>query len=147
VDQETFLFHDTVRANLLFACPDTTEEEIWLALKMAAADEFVSRLPKGIDTVAGDRGMQLSGGERQRLALARSLIRKPSLLILDEATSSLDIENERRILKTLEGLRGQVTILIISHRLSAVQGADAIYELQDGKVVEREDLSDKRGAK
>ena len=146
VDQETFLFHDTVRANLLFACPDATEEEIWLALKMAAADEFVSPLPKGIDTVAGDRGIQLSGGERQRLALARALIRKPSLLILDEATSSLDIENERRILKTLEGLRGQVTILIISHRLSAVQGADAIYELQDGKVVEREDLSDKRGA-
>ena len=102
-----------------------------------SGDEFVSPLPKGIDTVAGDRGIQLSGGERQRLALARALIRKPSLLILDEATGSLDIENERRILKTLEGLRGQVTILIISHRLSAVQGADAIYELQDGKVVER----------
>lgn len=137
-NQDTFLFHDTVRANLLFARPDATEEEIWQALKLAAADEFVSRLPEGIDTIVGDRGMQLSGGERQRLALARALIRKPSLLILDEATSSLDLENERRILKTLEGLRGRVTILIISHRLSAVQGADTIYELQNGKVVEAE---------
>jgi len=137
-NQDTFLFHDTVRANLLFARPDAAEEDIRQALKAAAADEFVSRLPKGIDTIVGDRGMQLSGGERQRLALARALIRKPSLLVLDEATSSLDLANERHVLKTLDRLRGRVTILIISHRLSAVQGADAVYVLQDGKAVEAE---------
>jgi len=138
VSQDNFLFHDTIRANLLFACPDATEEEMHRALKLAAADEFVSKLPQGIDTVVGERGMRLSAGERQRLALARALIRKPTLLILDEATNALDAENEAKILKALQELRGKITILIISHRASTVRSADRIYILDRGRVVEAE---------
>lgn len=136
VAQETFLFHDTVRANLLWARPDATDEAVRGALRLAAAEEFVARLPKGLDTVVGDRGVLLSGGERQRLALARALLRHPSLLILDEATSALDSENERTILQALGELRGRVAILVISHRPSMVREADRIYVLEAGRVVE-----------
>jgi ATP-binding cassette subfamily C protein len=136
VAQDPFLFHDTLRANLLWAHPDATEKEIWGALKLAAAAGFVSELPKGLDTVVGDRGVRLSGGERQRLALARALLRKPSLLILDEATSNLDSENEKHILRAIAALHGSTTILIISHRLSTVRGADVIYVLDKGGLVE-----------
>lgn len=138
VEQETFLFHDTVRANLLWANPAATEEDMHEALGMAAAEEFVLRLPKGPDTVVGDRGVRLSGGERQRLALARALLRKPTLLILDEATSDLDSENEQRIQHAIEKLHGSMTILVISHRLSTVRGSDIIYVLEEGKLVESE---------
>jgi ATP-binding cassette subfamily C protein len=138
VTQDTFLFHETIRANLIWARPEATEEEIWQALKLAAADEFVRGLAEGLDTVVGDRGARLSGGERQRLALARALLRKPSLLILDEATSNLDPENEQRILRAVDRLHGSMTIVIISHRLSVVQGADFIYVLEDGRLVESE---------
>ncbi len=136
VPQDTFLFHDTVRANLLWAHPDAREEELWESLRLAAAEAFVSRLPQGLDTVLGDRGVRLSGGERQRLALARALLRKPSLLILDEATSALDSENERRIQRAIEELHGDITILVITHRLSTIRGADVIYVLENGRLVE-----------
>lgn len=136
VAQDTFLFNDTVRANLLFACPEATDEEINRALKSAAAEEFVSKLPEGLETVLGDRGVRLSGGERQRLALARALLRRPPLLILDEATSALDSENERRVQRAIEELHGQMTILIITHRLTAIRGADVIHVLEKGKLVE-----------
>ena len=136
VPQETFLFHDTVRANLLWARPDASDADLEQALEHAAASGFVSRLPAGIDTVVGDRGILLSGGERQRLALARALLRKPALLVLDEATSSLDSENERRIQRAVEGLHGRMTILIITHRLSTIQRADVVHALDQGRVVE-----------
>ena len=136
VAQETFLFNDTVRANLLWARPDADEEQIWLALSLAAAEEFVSALPEGLETTLGDRGVRLSGGERQRLALARALLREPSLLILDEATSALDSENEKRIRKAIDELHGSVTILIITHRLSTIRGADIVYVLDGGRLVE-----------
>lgn len=136
VAQDTFLFHDTIRANLAWAQPGATDREIRDALGFAAADEFVSRLPQGLETVIGDRGVLLSHGERQRLALARALLRRPALLILDEATNSLDSENENRILETLEALRGTVTIFVIAHRLSTVRTADLIYVIEDGKVIE-----------
>jgi ATP-binding cassette subfamily C protein len=136
VAQETFLFNDTVRANLLWAHPEADEEQIWQALELAAAGEFVSELPEGLETVLGDRGVRLSGGERQRLALARALLREPSLLILDEATSALDSENERRIQKAIEGLHGRMTILVITHRLSTIRRADVIYVLERGRLVE-----------
>jgi len=136
VAQDTFLFNDTVCANLLWTCPEANDEEIKRALKSAAAEEFVSKLPKGLETVLGDRGVRLSGGERQRLALARALLRKPSLLILDEATSALDSENERRVQGAIEQLHGQMTILTITHRLTAIRGADVIHVLEKGKLVE-----------
>ncbi len=136
VAQDTFLFNDTVRANLLWARPEAGEEEVWQALELAAANGFVSELPEGLETVLGDRGVRLSGGERQRLALARALLREPSLLILDEATSALDAENERRIQGAIERLHGQMTILIITHRLFTIRGADVIYVLEQGRMVE-----------
>ena len=136
VPQDTFLFNDTVKANLLWAKPDAKEEEINQSLRFAAAEEFALGLPKGTDTILGDRGVLVSGGERQRIALARALLRKPSLLILDEATSSLDSENEKRIQNAIERLHGQMTILVISHRLSTIRGADIIHVIEDGRLVE-----------
>jgi ATP-binding cassette, subfamily C, bacterial len=140
VPQDTFLFHDTVRENLLWARPDAGDGEIRQALRLAAAEDFVSRLPEGMNTVLGDRGVRLSGGERQRLALARALLRKPSLLILDEATSNLDSENERRIQEAIEELHGSMTILIITHRLFTTRSADDIYVLEEGRLVESGDI-------
>lgn len=136
VAQETFLFNDTVRANLLWARPEAGEEKLWWALKLAAADRFVSELSEGLETVLGDRGVRLSGGERQRIALARALLREPSLLILDEATSALDSENERRIQGAVEDLHGHMTILVITHRLSTIRRADIIHVLEGGRLVE-----------
>lgn len=136
VAQDTFLFNDTVLNNLLWACPEASDEDLKEALRSAAADGFVSKLPDGMQTVLGDRGVRLSGGERQRLALARALLRRPSLLILDEATSALDSENERRIQKAIEELHGRVTILAITHRLSTIRGADVIHVLEQGSLVE-----------
>ncbi|MBA3474628.1 MAG: ABC transporter ATP-binding protein [Rubrobacter sp.] len=141
VTQDAFLFHDTVRANLLWACPEASDEEIREALRLAAAEDFVSRLSEGMETVLGDRGVRLSGGERQRLALARALLRKPSLLILDEATSNLDSENERRIQGAIEKLHGSMTILIITHRLFTIRSADVIHVLERGRLVESGDSS------
>src|ERR671938_417882 len=111
------------------------------ALRLAAAEEFVYRLPEGMETVLGDRGVRLSGGERQRLALARALLRQPSLLILDEATSNLDSENERRIQEAIEKLHGKMTIQIITHRLFTVLGADVIHVLERGRLIESGDKS------
>lgn len=136
VPQETFLFHDTVRANLLWAHPTATEGELHAALQAAAADAFVGRLPHGLDTIVGDRGQRLSGGERQRLALALALLRQPALLVLDEATSSLDPQNERLVQDAIERLHGETTILLIAHRLSTVRAADRIVVLAGGRIVE-----------
>lgn len=136
VTQEVFLFHDTVRANLRWACPGASDDDLYRALRSAGAAELVSRLPRGLDTVLGDRGARLSWGERQRLALARALLRKPSLLILDEATSNLDPENEQWILRSVEELQGAMAILIISHRSPMVRGADVIHVLEGGRLVE-----------
>jgi len=133
VTQDTFLFHDTVRANLQVVRPDASDEAIRGALDVAAAD-FVRRLPEGLGTVLGDRGVRLSGGERQRLALARALLREPALLVLDEATSALDGESEGRIQEALRRLRGRVTLLVIAHRLSTVRHADVIHVLEDGRL-------------
>ncbi|MHC1727795.1 MAG: ABC transporter ATP-binding protein [Syntrophobacteraceae bacterium] len=136
VPQETFLFHDTIRRNLSLVRPEATEEELWEALRLAAADTFVSALPEGLDTVVGDRGIRLSGGERQRIALARALLRKPTVLILDEATSSLDMENEQRVLEAIEGLHGELTMVVIAHRLSTIRKADNIVVMEKGRIVE-----------
>ena len=136
VAQDTFLFHDSIRANLLWACPDVSDEEIWQALRRAAAEGFVSELQDDLETIVGDRGVRLSAGERQRVALARALLRKPSMLILDEATSSLDSKNERRIQNAINELHGNMTIVIITHRLSTIRESDIIYVIDKGTVME-----------
>ena len=135
VSQDVFLFHDTIRANLLLALPEAGEAELWEALEAASAG-FVRQLPEGLDTVVGDRGMRLSGGERQRLVLARALLRKPQLLVLDEATSSLDADNEERVKEAIDRLSGRVTILVIAHRLASIRSAHAIHVLEEGRIVE-----------
>ncbi|MGI8554705.1 MAG: ATP-binding cassette domain-containing protein, partial [Dehalococcoidia bacterium] len=126
----------TVRANLLWAHPAAGDADIASALQLAAADRVVAALPQGLETVLGDRGVRLSGGERQRLALARALLRRPSLLILDEATSNLDFEHERSIQRAIEKLQGQMTILVITHRLSTTERIDLIHVLDGGRVIE-----------
>jgi ATP-binding cassette subfamily C protein len=136
VPQEPFLFHDTVRANLQWAKADATDAELRAALRTAAAEDFVQRLPQGLDTIVGDRGVRLSGGERQRLTLARALLRHPTLLLLDEATSALDSENERLVQSAIDRLHGELTIVVIAHRLSTVQNADQVVVLDRGRVVE-----------
>jgi ATP-binding cassette subfamily C protein len=136
VAQETFLFNETIRFNLKLASPDASEDDLKEALKMAAAYGFVSKLPEGMGTVIGDRGVRLSGGERQRLALARALLRKPLLLIMDEATSNLDSENEKKILEAIDDLRGEITILMIAHRISTIKNADQIHLVNQGKIQE-----------
>ncbi|WP_177302928.1 ABC transporter ATP-binding protein [Methylobacterium sp. 174MFSha1.1] len=133
VDQEPFLFHDTIRANLLLARPGATEEEIHHALDEAAA-EFVRQLPQGLDTVVGERGGRLSGGQRQRLMLARAFLRRPDLLVLDEATAALDRDSEGRVVASLRRLSRQTTILAIAHRSALFAAADRILHLEDGTV-------------
>lgn len=129
--QESFLMHEGIRANFKWAAPNVTDEQIWKALEDAEAKEFVSLLPEGIDAIVGDKGTKLSGGQRQRIALARALVRKPKLLILDEATNALDEENESKIFDTIFKLK-ETTVLIITHRKSLLEKADFAHTLEKG---------------
>jgi len=137
VPQEIVLLHDSVAANLALADPAADRPALWAALEQAGAAAFVRRLPDGLDTIIGDRGNRLSGGERQRIALARALLARPVLLILDEATSALDWENQRLIARSIERLRGVVTIVTIAHRPSMIAVADQVIVLDRGRVVEQ----------
>jgi ATP-binding cassette, subfamily C, bacterial len=135
VPQESLLFHETLQENMRWAWAESTEQDIWNALRLASAEDFVKALPEGLNTMVGDRGVRLSGGQRQRIALARALLRKPTLLLLDEATSNLDNENEQRIIQALQGLRGTMTVVFISHRESAVACADRVVTIEGGKAL------------
>jgi ATP-binding cassette subfamily B protein len=137
VTQETFLFHASVRENLLYACPEASEEEMIAAAKAAAIHDRIMELDDGYDTVVGERGYRLSGGEKQRIAIARVILKDPRILILDEATSSLDTNSERLIQAALEPLMKNRTTLAIAHRLSTILAADLILVLDKGQVVER----------
>ncbi|WP_336788236.1 ABC transporter ATP-binding protein [Paenibacillus sp. MMO-177] len=137
VSQDPFLFHGSLRENLQLVVPSATEAEMWEALRFSASDEFVRKLPQGLDTVIGDRGVRLSGGERQRIVLARAILRKPSILVLDEATSALDGENEVQIKEALDMLHGTMTIIVIAHRLSTIRHADQVIVLEQGTVVQQ----------
>jgi ATP-binding cassette subfamily C protein len=137
VTQDGHLFHDTIGANLRFARPDATDAELWDALTKARLAPVIAALPDGLDTVVGERGYRLSGGERQRLTIARVLLSQPRIVILDEATSSLDSTSEAAVQAALaEALRGR-TALVIAHRLSTIQAADEILVVSDGRIVER----------
>jgi ATP-binding cassette, subfamily B, bacterial MsbA len=136
VPQEPALFSGTVRENVAYANPGATEQEVVAAARAAHAIEFIERLPNGLDTRVGERGVKLSGGQRQRLAIARVFLKDPAVVVLDEATSSLDSESERLIEEAMvELLRGRST-LIIAHRLSTVRRADRVVVLDQGRVVE-----------
>ncbi|MFF9978307.1 ABC transporter ATP-binding protein [Streptomyces erythrochromogenes] len=137
VTQDGHLFHESVRANLLLARPDATEEEVWEALRRSRLDGLVASLPDGLDTVVGERGYRLSGGERQRLTIARLLLARQRVVVLDEATAHLDSTSEAAVQEALgEALAGR-TALVIAHRLSTVQAADLILVVEDGRIVER----------
>ena len=147
--QETHLLHDTIRANLLLAAPEATEGELWAALDAARIAEHIRGLPRGLDTVVGARGHRFSGGEKQRLAIARTLLRNPRVLILDEATSALDNRTEREVQAAIERLMAGRTTLTIAHRLSTVRDAERIAVLEQGAVVElghHDELLAKEGA-
>jgi len=150
VPQDAFFFHASLRANLVWAKPNASDGDLWRALSLAAVDDLVRGLPAGLDTVIGDRGVRLSGGERQRLALARALLREPRVLILDEATSALDSENDVRIQSAVDSLRHDQTVVVITHRLSAIRDADVIHVLDEGRLVETgswDDLTRRRGSR
>ncbi len=134
VTQDAHMFHDTIRGNLLYAKPGASEQEIWEALAAAQIRPLVAALPNGLDTVVGDRGYRLSGGERQRLAIARLLLKAPSIVVLDEATAHLDSESEVAVQRALDRALEGRTSLVIAHRLSTVRNADKILVVDDGRV-------------
>jgi ATP-binding cassette subfamily B protein len=137
VTQDSHLFHETIAENLRYARPDATEEQMWEALRGAQVEDLVKALPDGLDTVVGERGYRFSGGEKQRIAIARLLLKQPSVVILDEATAHLDSESEAAVQKALSVALAGRTALVIAHRLSTVREADQILVLDDGRIVER----------
>jgi ABC-type multidrug transport system fused ATPase/permease subunit len=136
VPQDVILFGGTIRENIAYGKPDASDEEIILAAKQANAFNFVEGFPEKFETLVGERGVKLSGGQRQRIAIARALLKNPSILILDEATSSLDSESEKLVQEALEVLMEGRTSIIIAHRLSTIRNADKILVLDNGKISE-----------
>jgi ATP-binding cassette subfamily B protein len=149
VSQETYLFHASVRENLRFACPEASDEQLEDAARTARIHDLISSLPDGYDTIVGERGYRFSGGEKQRMAIARTILRNPPVLVLDEATSSLDTQTEAAVQAELERLSEGRTTITIAHRLSTVRDADQIVVLDRGQIVERgthEELLERGGA-
>jgi ABC-type multidrug transport system fused ATPase/permease subunit len=135
--QETFLFDGTIRDNIFFSRPEATEEQLMEACRIARVDEFAERFPEQYDTIVGERGVKLSGGQRQRISIARAILADPRILILDEATSSLDSESEAMIQNGLSYLMQGRTTFVIAHRLSTIRRADQILVVEQGNIVER----------
>jgi subfamily B ATP-binding cassette protein MsbA len=135
--QDEFLFEGSIRENILFPRPNATEQELQNAVNAAYVNEFTDRFDDGLNTLIGERGVKLSGGQRQRLAIARAILANPKIIILDEATSSLDTESEALIQKSLSELIKDRTTIVIAHRLSTIKKADQILVIESGKIVER----------
>ena len=149
VPQDPALFHRSLSENIAYARPDATQDEVELAAKRARAHDFITRLPQGYGTLVGERGVKLSGGERQRVAIARAFLADAPILVLDEATSSLDVETERQVQAAMEELMAGRTTIVIAHRLSTIRGADRILVFEDGRIIEEgrhADLVRKGGA-
>jgi subfamily B ATP-binding cassette protein MsbA len=134
--QDDFLYEGTIRENILFPRPDATEEELLQAVEGAYVNEFTDRFDDGLDTLIGERGVKLSGGQRQRISIARALLARPKIVILDEATSNLDTQSEAFIQKSLNVLMQNRTTFVIAHRLSTIQKADQILVIEEGDIVE-----------
>lgn len=137
--QDVFLFSDTIKANIAYSRPDCSLEEVERVARVANADEFIRETVDGYDTIVGERGMGLSGGQKQRISLARALLKNPSILILDDTTSAVDMETEFQIQEELKNLHGQATVFIIAHRISSIKDADMILVLDKGRIIERGD--------
>jgi ATP-binding cassette subfamily B protein len=137
VTQDSHLFHETIAENLRYAKPDATDDDLWAALEAAQIGDLIRALPDGLDTVVGERGYRFSGGEKQRIAIARLLLKAPSIVILDEATAHLDSESEAAVQRALSVALTGRTALVIAHRLSTVREADALLVLDEGRIVER----------
>jgi ATP-binding cassette subfamily B protein len=137
VPQEPVLFHRSLAENIAYGKPDATKDEIREAARKAHADEFIQKLPKGYDTLVGERGVKLSGGQRQRIALARAILKDAPILVLDEATSALDSESEKLIQDALKKFMKGRTTIVIAHRLSTIQSMDRIAVLKDGSIAEQ----------
>ena len=135
VSQETTLFDDTVKNNIAYANLEASDEEIMLAAKNSYADEFIQKLPNGYETIIGENGVRLSGGEKQRLSIARAMLKKSSVILLDEATSSLDSDTEEKIQNAITLLTKNKTTVVIAHRLSTILNANIIYVVKEGKIV------------
>jgi len=146
--QDVFLFHGTIAENIGYSVKDATREQIENAAKIACADEFIRQMPNGYDTMIGERGIRLSGGQKQRLSIARAVLRDTPILVLDEATSSVDMETEHQIQKAIENLAGSRTVIVIAHRLSTIVSADQILVLDKGTIIEKgsyDELIEKNG--
>ena len=137
VTQESYLVHDTIRENLRYGKPDATDDELIAAAKAAAIHDHITSLPEGYDTIVGERGYKLSGGEKQRLAIARAILKDPPILILDEATSSLDTHSERLIQEAMTRLSAGRTTFAVAHRLSTIREADQILVMEKGRIVQQ----------
>lgn len=143
VPQTVFLIDDTVRSNITFGLPADNDDMIWEALDRAQLSDFIRSLPAGLDTIVGERGIKFSGGQRQRIAIARALYNKPQILVMDEATAALDNETENAVMEAIEALQGQMTLVIVAHRLTTIRKCDRVYEIRDGvaREVPREEIS------
>ncbi|MBT7190001.1 MAG: ATP-binding cassette domain-containing protein, partial [Anaerolineae bacterium] len=137
VSQDIYLFHGTVRENIAYGTFDASDDDIIKAAKIAEAHDFIVSLPKGYDTIVGERGQKLSGGQRQRVSIARAVLKNPPVLILDEATSSVDNETEALIQRSLEQIAIGRTTIVIAHRLSTIRNADKIFVLEHGRLKEQ----------
>ncbi len=146
--QEVFLFSDTIRENIAYGRTDASDEEIIAAAKIADAHDFIMEIAEGYDIIVGERGVGLSGGQKQRISLARALLKDPSIIILDDTTSAVDMETEAKIQEALDSINKNYTVFIIAHRISSVINADQILVLEEGKIVEKgnhEELMENNG--